>query len=116
MIRYLEYYDQLPGNFNGKIRINRQYLEKIREEIRECEDAYPTKLCYILNISTQEYNRKYPEAVSYENMKMKAYSILYVNRLEEINWYSEDIGFSIGLELILKEFTDNHPEFAGIIK
>jgi len=49
-------------------------------------------------------------------MKMKAYHILYVNRLEEINWYWEDIGFSIGLELILKEFVDNHPEFEGIIK
>ena len=116
MLSYLKYYNQLPGNFSGRIRINRQYLESVKEEIRECEDAYPTKLCYILNINPQEYNRKYPDAVAYENMKMKAYHILYVNRLEEINWYWEDIGFSIGLELILKEFVDNHPEFEGIIK
>jgi len=51
MLSYLKYYNQLPGNFSGRIRINRQYLESVKEEIRECEDAYPTKLCYILNIN-----------------------------------------------------------------
>lgn len=116
MLNYLEWYEQQPGNFCGKIRINREYAESIREQLRECPDAYPTKLVYMLKINPLEYNTKYPDAVMYENYKMKAYGILYINTRKEVNWYDEDNGFAIGLELILKEFVDNHPEWSEIIR
>ena len=116
MLKYLQWYEQQPGNFSGKIRINRQYAQKIREELQKSPQPYPTKLAYILEIDPTEYNQKYPQAVMYENYKMKAYSILYINTRKEKNWYDEDNGFAIGLELILKEFVDNHPEWTKLLK
>lgn len=116
MLKYLKWYEKQPGNFCGKIRINREYAQSIKEELRECPDAYPTKLAYMLEISPTEYNRKYPNAVMYENYKMKTYAILYINTRLEANWYDEDNGFAIGLELILKEFVDNHPEWFNLIR
>ncbi|MBR0473300.1 MAG: hypothetical protein IJI98_11475 [Methanosphaera sp.] len=116
MLKYLQWYEQQPGNFSGKIRINRQYAQKIREELQKSPQPYPTKLDYILEIDPTEYNQNSPQAVMYENYKMKAYSILYINTRKEKNWYDEDNGFAIGLELILKEFVDNHPEWTKLLK
>ena len=116
MLKYLAYYEKLEGNYSGKIRINREYLNEIKDELRESPDAYPTKFAYLLGINPTEYNNKYPRAAMYENMKMRAYSLLYINTRKESGWYDEDIGFSIGLELIIKEFADNHPEWKKLIK
>ncbi len=116
MLRYLEWYDNLEGNFNGKIHLNREYILSIKEELRNSPDAYPTKFVYMLNIPPKEYNTKYPDAVMYENYKMKAYGMLYINSRSESGWYDEDIGFAIGLELITKEFVDKHPEWSNIIR
>lgn len=116
MLKYLKWYEQQPGNFCGKIRINREYALEIKEELRKCPEAYPTKLVYMLEISPTEYNDNYPHAVMYENYKMKAYSILYINSRAEPNWYDEDNGFAIGLELILKEFIDKHKKWSKLIE
>ena len=116
MMEYLKWYEKLEGNFSGKIRINYEYAKSIKEELRKSPDAYPTKLAYMLNINPVEYNRNYPDAVMYENYKMKAYAILYINTRSEADWYDEDMGFAIGLELILKEFTDKHHEWSKLIR
>lgn len=116
MQEYLKWYLNLPGEFSGKIRINRKYAKSIKNEIRKSKDAYPTKLVYMLEISPNEYNQRYPKAVMYENYKMKAYSILYMDKNKENGWYDEDMGFAIGLELIFKEFVDKHQEWSNLIK
>lgn len=85
MLNYLEWYEEQPWNFCGKIKINRKYALEIKEQIRKCPEAYPTKLAYILEISPKEYNTNYPHAVMYENYKMKTYSILYINTRKEAN-------------------------------
>ena len=116
MIKYLKWYENLPGNYASKIRLNRKYAAEIREQLINNPDAYPTKLVYILNVNPMDYNKKYPGAVMYENYKMKAYQILYLENNDNITGYDEDIGFSIGLELIMKEFVDNHPQWSELIK
>lgn len=116
MINYLEWYESLPGKFSGKIKINRKYAQEIKDELENSTDAYPTRLAYMLKINPAEYNNKYPNAVMYENYKMKAYGILYINSRKENDWYDEDLGFAIGLELILKEFVDNNPQWSKLIK
>ncbi|OED29836.1 hypothetical protein [Methanosphaera sp. WGK6] len=116
MIKNIEWYMNLPGQYSGKLKLNRKYAKTIKEELQNSPDAYPTKLAYILNINPSEYNKKYPGAVMYENYKMKAYGILYINMIENQGWYAEDIGFAIGLELIFKEFIDKHPEWSKLIK
>ncbi|WP_455645463.1 hypothetical protein [Methanosphaera sp.] len=116
MLENLKWYINLPGEFSGKIKFNRKYAKTIKEEIENSPDAYPTKLVYMLGINPAKYNEQYPGAVMYENYKMKAYGILYLNMVEEQGWYDEDIGFAIGLELILKEFIDQHPEWSKLMK
>lgn len=115
MIKNLEWYLNLPGDYSGKIKFNRKYAQEIKEDIIKSPDAYPTKLVFILGINPNEYNKKYPEAVMYENYKMKAYGILYMNNVKQEGWYDEDMGFAIGLELIFKEFVDKHPEWSQLI-
>lgn len=116
MRKYLKYYLKLPGVYAGKIRINKQYLQENIEEIRRLPDAYPTRLAYMTDSNPTEYNNKYPHAVEYENMKAKAYQVLYLEERTDKTGYDEDIGFNIGLELILKEYVDNHPQFKELIK
>lgn len=115
MIKNLEWYLNLPGDYSGKIKFNRKYAQEIKEDIIKSPDAYPTKLVFVLGINPNDYNKKYPKAVMYENYKMKAYGILYMNNVNQEGWYDEDIGFAIGLELIFKEFVDKHPEWSQLI-
>lgn len=58
MLNYLEWYNTLPGDFSGKIRIDRQYAKSIKNELLNSTDAYPTKLVYMLDINPLEYNKK----------------------------------------------------------
>ena len=116
MLNYLEWYNKLPGDFSGKIRIDRHYAKSIKNELLNSTDAYPTKLVYMLDINPLEYNKKYPGAVMYETYKMKAYSILYMNQDKKKGWYDEDMGFAIGLELIFKEFVDKNIQWSKLIK
>lgn len=116
MNRYLEWYLSLSGNFNGKIRIDIKYAQSIKDELINLEEPYPTKLAYMLNINLKSYNNKYQNYIQYESLKMKAYSLLYLEKTEITSFYDEDIGFSIGLELIIKEFIDKHPQFNNLIK
>ncbi len=115
MTNYLKWYLDLPGEYSGKIKINRKYANSIKEELRESKLPYPTKLVYMLNMDPNEYNKNYPKAVMYENYKLKAYTILYLNQQENEGWYDEDIGFSIGIELLFKEFVDNNPQWKELI-
>ena len=116
MLNYLEWYNTLPGDFSGKIRIDRQYAKSIKNELLNSTDAYPTKLVDILFINPLDYNKKYPGAGLYQSYNMIEYRILYMNQDKKKGWYDEDMGFAIGLELIFKEFVDKNIQWSKLIK